>query len=230
MFLVGVFMAVFGQAYQTGADSYTLFLTWAIMILPWTIVARYLPLWVMWILVSNLALVTWWDLGIYPEFLAPRHMLIIMSLFHMTLYASLLVTVHKGQDWADKKWMKLLLSIGIFAPLSAYIMYAIINYDLKSLDGGFAISMILLVISYIFVRWIKKSLSEYSVAFFCAIAILLLAITRTLSEFIPVSEYEIFSFFINAAAVIALFFYAYKYYRETSLLFKTETTPNKEVE
>lgn len=30
--LLGIFLAVFGQIYQTGADAYTLFLTWSILI------------------------------------------------------------------------------------------------------------------------------------------------------------------------------------------------------
>lgn len=33
--LVGVFLAVFGQVYQTGADAYQLFVGWALLILPW---------------------------------------------------------------------------------------------------------------------------------------------------------------------------------------------------
>ena len=148
----------------------------------------------------------------------------------MAMYVIMLIAVSKRQNWADKKWMKLLLSIGIFAPLSIYIMQAINQYKFESLDGGFAISMILLVISYIFVRWIKKSLSEYSVAFFCAIAILLLAITKTVDEFTPGTEFEIFGFLINALAVIALFFYAYKYYREASLHFVVKKSLKTEAE
>ena len=32
--LIGVFLAVFGQVYQTGADAYNLFTMWALLILP----------------------------------------------------------------------------------------------------------------------------------------------------------------------------------------------------
>ena len=43
--LVGALFAVFGQVYQTGADSYSLFLVWAACILIWTIVGNFAPLW-----------------------------------------------------------------------------------------------------------------------------------------------------------------------------------------
>lgn len=43
--LVGVFWAIFGQAYQVKADSYVFFLTWAACILVWVWVADFCPLW-----------------------------------------------------------------------------------------------------------------------------------------------------------------------------------------
>ncbi|MEM6456810.1 MAG: DUF2157 domain-containing protein, partial [Acidobacteriota bacterium] len=39
--LVGVCLAVFGQVYQTGADPWELFASWALLILPWTLLSRF---------------------------------------------------------------------------------------------------------------------------------------------------------------------------------------------
>ena len=36
--LVGVLLAVVGQSYQTGADAFELFFTWAILITPWVLI------------------------------------------------------------------------------------------------------------------------------------------------------------------------------------------------
>ena len=33
--MIGLSLAVIGQVYQTGADSYLLFLIWTLLILPW---------------------------------------------------------------------------------------------------------------------------------------------------------------------------------------------------
>lgn len=45
----GVFLAVFGQIYQTGADAYELFVGWSALILPWVMIARFAPLWMFWL-------------------------------------------------------------------------------------------------------------------------------------------------------------------------------------
>lgn len=64
--LVGILLAFFGQTYQTGADPYGLFLTWALMILPWTLVGRQAGLWVMLLALANLTLILYWTQVLDP--------------------------------------------------------------------------------------------------------------------------------------------------------------------
>lgn len=59
--LVGVFMAVFGQVYQSGADAWTLFAVWALLITPWTLASRSAALWALWLLLVNLGFSLWWE-------------------------------------------------------------------------------------------------------------------------------------------------------------------------
>ena len=47
--------AVYGQIYQTGADSYELFATWAVLMLPFAWVARSPVLWLFWLLIVQVA-------------------------------------------------------------------------------------------------------------------------------------------------------------------------------
>ena len=53
--LTGVLLALYGQTYQTGADPWQLFFSWALLITPWAIVAKLPSLWVMWLALLNLA-------------------------------------------------------------------------------------------------------------------------------------------------------------------------------
>lgn len=53
--LVGAIFALIGQTYQTGADSFELFATWAVLIVPWILVGRFAALCVLWLLLVNLA-------------------------------------------------------------------------------------------------------------------------------------------------------------------------------
>jgi len=64
--LVGVMLAVYGQVYQTGADPYGLFLTWALLILPWTIIGRQSGLWFLFLVLMNLTVIMYWTQVLYP--------------------------------------------------------------------------------------------------------------------------------------------------------------------
>lgn len=65
--LVGVSLAVFGQVYQTGADSYLLFTYWALFTLSFAVVARFIPLWGIWIVIVNTASVLYWLQEVHPS-------------------------------------------------------------------------------------------------------------------------------------------------------------------
>jgi uncharacterized membrane protein len=53
--LAGALLALTGQIYQTGADTWELFAWWALLILPWVLVGRFAPLWLLWLVLLNLA-------------------------------------------------------------------------------------------------------------------------------------------------------------------------------
>lgn len=59
--LVGVLLAVIGQIYQLGADSYQLFLTWTLLITIWVFILDFYPLWVLYIILFNVTYVTFTD-------------------------------------------------------------------------------------------------------------------------------------------------------------------------
>ena len=65
-FLTGTLLAVFGQVYQTGADPYGLFLTWALLILPWAIIARQAGIWLLLQLLLNLTVIMYYTQVLHP--------------------------------------------------------------------------------------------------------------------------------------------------------------------
>jgi len=54
--ILGALLALFGQTYQTGADTWQLFATWAALLLPWVMLGHFEPLWLLWLGVVNTAL------------------------------------------------------------------------------------------------------------------------------------------------------------------------------
>lgn len=63
--MTGALLALFGQTYQTGADVYELFLSWAMLGVVFAIVGRWSVLWAAWIVVLNTAL--WLFSGFNPQ-------------------------------------------------------------------------------------------------------------------------------------------------------------------
>lgn len=66
--LVGVLLGLFGQIYQTGADTWQLFASWAILILPWVWLGRFDPLWIVWVAICNAWLILYFVLFPSPFF------------------------------------------------------------------------------------------------------------------------------------------------------------------
>ena len=54
--MTGALLALIGQTYQLGADPWQLFALWAILILPWAFAARQPDLWLLSLLLANVAL------------------------------------------------------------------------------------------------------------------------------------------------------------------------------
>ena len=76
--LVGPLLALFGQTYQTGADLSTLFRSWALLSLPWTLASCFAPAWLVWLVITETWLALhidafdlWWRLwfGAVPTWL-----------------------------------------------------------------------------------------------------------------------------------------------------------------
>ncbi len=51
--LMGVLLALVGQVYQTGADTYELFCAWAVAIAVWVVLGRQPALWLLWIALAR---------------------------------------------------------------------------------------------------------------------------------------------------------------------------------
>ncbi|WP_201558592.1 DUF2157 domain-containing protein [Psychrobacter sp. 72-O-c] len=59
--ITGSLLALFGQVYQTGADTWQLFFGWAVLIIPWVVIARFPALWLLWLGLVNASLPLYLD-------------------------------------------------------------------------------------------------------------------------------------------------------------------------
>ena len=54
---LGVLLALYGQTYQTGADPWQLFFTWAVLMLPWAVIGRFAAIWILWAALLNITII-----------------------------------------------------------------------------------------------------------------------------------------------------------------------------
>lgn len=60
--LLGGLLALVGQTYQTGADTWELFALWTALALPWVLAGRNVALWLLWALLLNVTVALWLQL------------------------------------------------------------------------------------------------------------------------------------------------------------------------
>jgi uncharacterized membrane protein len=95
----GALLALLGQTYQSGADTYTLFAYWALLNLPLAIAARYTPAWALWFLIANTAIL------LYPNDRLPCALTFYANLAAFTMtesfyrYPRLLPNLGRGESW-----------------------------------------------------------------------------------------------------------------------------------
>jgi len=126
--LTGVFMAVFGQIYQTGADAYQLFMMWSLLTLGWTVISNFAPQWIFWLGITNTFLILWWDQAVLPE----RDMEHMIYVFLILLNGAALglrefFAADKGRGWLQAGWIRVVLVIATLLPMLLPIISFIVE-------------------------------------------------------------------------------------------------------
>ncbi|HVK53622.1 MAG TPA: DUF2157 domain-containing protein [Burkholderiales bacterium] len=125
----GALMALFGQTYQTGADPWELFANWALLILPWVLVARLPALWIIWLSLLNLAIVLYHQafLGIFG--LATSERSLLWSLFGLNSIALVVWEgcALKGVSWLRSRWAARLIATASGIAASTIALYSVFD-------------------------------------------------------------------------------------------------------
>lgn len=100
--LVGVLLAVFGQVYQTGADVYTLFLNWALLIIGFVLVGNFAPLWLLLQALLNLTFFLYWD-QVWTTGELPGGQ--ILFLFNVAVRFLWEILRRWGLKWVEARWL-----------------------------------------------------------------------------------------------------------------------------
>lgn len=136
--LVGILLAVFGQVYQTGADAYSLFISWAALISVWVVVARFAALWLIWLLIIQLAWGLYWQqLGQYLWSWQSESTALLGHLLIGSLYWSIYEFGqhrNRGQTdhwlgWTQRQWLRPVLLLGLLIPINLATSLSVLEAD-----------------------------------------------------------------------------------------------------
>ncbi|MEW6687494.1 MAG: DUF2157 domain-containing protein [Pseudomonadota bacterium] len=124
--LTGALLALVGQTYQTGADTWELFAAWGAAILPWALVARFPALWILWLALANLALALYYvTFGLlWGMLFAPQKL--VWLLFALDTAA---LVLWEGLAAAGVAWLRERRSLRILATASGVAATTLAMFD-----------------------------------------------------------------------------------------------------
>jgi uncharacterized membrane protein len=120
--LTGALLALAGQVYQTGADTFELFAWWAALILPWVLVGRFSPLWLLWLALLNLAVWLYFQLFLDGEAL----LWALLALNGLAL-AAWEAGHRAGLQWLRDEWPPRLAALAAGTAATALAVWALLD-------------------------------------------------------------------------------------------------------
>lgn len=125
--LTGVLLAVIGQVYQTGADAFELFVAWAVLILPWTVISRSAVHWLLWLIVADVALALYGEQVLtVVHTVAHGDVWVLVGATVVIALAIREIAVRKGYEWLAQHWTRLVLLFAalaiLFVPAASHLL------------------------------------------------------------------------------------------------------------
>jgi uncharacterized membrane protein len=155
--LVGPLLAVYGQAYQTGADPYELFLGWGLLILPWVALARFGPLWLLMLLLVDTGLSLYGTQVVDGEATA---LTLAIALVNGTAWAAHELFSAHGIPWLQGRWLPRVLAMMTMAPLlglGTYVAGTPRSADTAS-HVGLGVLVAAMIAAYVYHRQVRPEL------------------------------------------------------------------------
>ena len=171
--LVGVLLAVYGQVYQTGADAYENYVLWALLIMLWAIVGRFNALWVLWLVITNVAMLLFWFQVAAPErFEFVFGIFLLLGIWNSIALAAREYGLRRGLDWLSGRWSLQLIWFAVLVYLTIPALVLIVNPEFGngSLAGAIGLA-VALVAGHLYFRTEKPDLLclGFNVLSFCLI-------------------------------------------------------------
>jgi uncharacterized membrane protein len=129
--LTGALLALVGQTYQTGADTYELFAAWAAAVFVWVAIGRFGALWLVWLGLLNLAAMLYFETfgGIFGLLFDTEKKL--WALFALNTVALCLWegAAQLGVAWLRERWPVRILATASGSLVTVLMVWAVLDFN-----------------------------------------------------------------------------------------------------
>lgn len=134
--LVGALLALVGQTYQTGADPWELFATWSLFVLTWVAIARFAPLWLLLLVLVNLAIGLYYHAfsGIFGMLFGKQTLWWTLAGVNSAALAAWELAASRGTPWLAERWVPRIVATAAAGAVTLLAVWGIVDND----SGGFA--------------------------------------------------------------------------------------------
>lgn len=181
--LLGVLLALYGQTYQTGADTWELFLYWALLMLPWALIGRFAAIWIVWLALLNLAIVLYFQTfrGIlWMALNSGSGAFWVLFGFNMLALAVWEFCATR-MPWLAQRWAPRLVAVAGGTPITLLALYAIFDWGDRSLNAGLIWPLWLAAMFAVYLKF-KHDLFMLAGACLSAIVVIIVFAARHLIE------------------------------------------------
>jgi uncharacterized membrane protein len=180
--LAGALLALVGQVYQTGADTFELFAVWAVAIFAWVVLGCQPALWVIWLVLVNVAIALYYAtfggfLGVLFSPPAALWLLFIVDTAALFVWETL---SRRGVAWLEVRWAPRALAVASGAAITCLALWSI--FDHWRSDGWYLLPYALWVAAmYWFYRVRSVDLFNLAGAVLSVVVVISLGLGRALS-------------------------------------------------
>jgi uncharacterized membrane protein len=183
---IGALLALVGQTYQTGADTYELFTAWAIASIVWVALARLGALWLFWIALLNLAAVLYFSTfgGFWGFFHNKHDQVWALFLLNTSAFVIWEAAAYYGLQYLRERWSVRILATASGVLLNYLILEAIFDSNSNRVDFGnasaFSAYFIWMSLAYAVYRQFVKDLFVLTGGVLSLVIVLNAAIAKNL--------------------------------------------------
>jgi uncharacterized membrane protein len=170
--LLGVLLALYGQTYQTGADPWQLFFNWALLMLPWAVIARFPAIWMVWVALMNVSIILYYLTfrRIFGFVIGSESGMLWAAFLFNTLAFIVWQLLAAAWHWLSERWAIRLLAVGSGVPLTCLVLFSIFDHQEVGGYPGLIWALWLAAMYYVY-RKVKLDLFMLAGCCLCTITV-----------------------------------------------------------